>query len=223
MRHPQSATPTAPAKRPRVHCNRAEPMRIRLRDERRDRVMGSAETYDWNDNAIGELHSLWAEGHSTAEIGRRLGVSKNAVVGKAHRLNLPARPSPVRRSNATGPGGAPSSAPKRMPVPKLTEMAPIQVCAHAHTPRIAAKPDPPSHHQPLSPPPSILTARSAKTCCWPIGHPGTPAFRFCEQPAQAGKPYCGEHNLIAYQPRARRESPAPSERCPSPGEPQRRA
>src|SRR5476651_615251 len=55
---------------------------------------------EWNDEIIGQLRALWAEGHSTAEIGRRLGVTKNAIVGKAHRLDLPARPSPIRRDPA---------------------------------------------------------------------------------------------------------------------------
>ena len=53
---------------------------------------------DWTDDDIQKLRTLWAEGHSTAEIGRRMGVSKNAIVGKAHRLDLPGRPSPIRRS-----------------------------------------------------------------------------------------------------------------------------
>ena len=52
---------------------------------------------EWTDAVINQLRALWAEGHSTAEIGRRLGVTKNAIVGKAHRLDLPARPSPIRR------------------------------------------------------------------------------------------------------------------------------
>ncbi len=52
---------------------------------------------EWTDEVINQLRGLWAEGHSTAEIGRRLGVTKNAIVGKAHRLDLPARPSPIRR------------------------------------------------------------------------------------------------------------------------------
>lgn len=50
----------------------------------------------WNEARVGELVQLWQAGLSTAEIGRRLGISKNAVVGKAHRLDLPARPSPIR-------------------------------------------------------------------------------------------------------------------------------
>lgn len=51
---------------------------------------------DWTEGVIERLRALWAEGHAIAEIGRRLGVSKNAVVGKAHRLGLTARPSPIR-------------------------------------------------------------------------------------------------------------------------------
>lgn len=51
---------------------------------------------DWPPEQIAELRRLWPTGLSTIEIGRRLGVSKNAVVGKAHRLELPPRPSPIR-------------------------------------------------------------------------------------------------------------------------------
>ena len=52
---------------------------------------------EWTDDVISHLRAYWTEGLSTAEIGRRLGVTKNAIVGKAHRLDLPARPSPIRR------------------------------------------------------------------------------------------------------------------------------
>ena len=50
----------------------------------------------WTEERVAQLGKLWAEGLSTAEIGRRLGITKNAVVGKAHRLNLQGRPSPLR-------------------------------------------------------------------------------------------------------------------------------
>ena len=49
----------------------------------------------WTDEKIEDLKKLWAKGLSTAEIGRELGVSKNAVVGKSHRLGLKPRPSPI--------------------------------------------------------------------------------------------------------------------------------
>jgi len=52
---------------------------------------------EWTDAQITQLRTLWADGHSTAEIGRRMDIGKNAVVGKAHRLNLPSRKSPIVR------------------------------------------------------------------------------------------------------------------------------
>jgi GcrA cell cycle regulator len=55
----------------------------------------------WSGERIAELKQLWSEGHSAAEIGRRLEVSKNAVIGKAHRLGLPSRPSPIKRERLT--------------------------------------------------------------------------------------------------------------------------
>ena len=68
--------------------------------------------FEWTDDTIRELRQLWSEGHSTAEIGRRMGVTKNAVVGKAHRLDLPARPSPIRTGGSPRPplrrAGSPS-------------------------------------------------------------------------------------------------------------------
>ena len=71
---------------------------------------------DWTDAVILSLRALWDEGLSTAEIGRRLGVTKNAVVGKAHRLVLPARPSPIRRGVVSAP------APRRATGPTLPPM-----------------------------------------------------------------------------------------------------
>ena len=55
----------------------------------------------WTVERVSELQKLWATGASTAEIGRRLGVTKNAVVGKAHRSGLAPRPSPIRRLPAS--------------------------------------------------------------------------------------------------------------------------
>ena len=68
---------------------------------------------EWTEESIRLLTAFWADGLSTAEIGRRLGISKNAVVGKAHRLELSARPSPIhwdgppRQRTKPRPGAAP--------------------------------------------------------------------------------------------------------------------
>ncbi|CAI9121679.1 GcrA family cell cycle regulator [Brytella acorum] len=53
---------------------------------------------EWTEEVISRLQELWQQGLSTAEIGRQLNITKNAVVGKAHRLGLPARPSPIRKA-----------------------------------------------------------------------------------------------------------------------------
>ena len=158
---------------------------------------------DWTDDVISRLKALWAEGHSTAEIGRRMGVSKNAVVGKAHRLSLEARPSPIRRGT---PGeSAKRPAARRVTGPTLPTMA---------VP--AAEPAP----RPLPPPPAVVVAPVLRAvsrsgggrlvaCCWPIGEPGTRSFRFCDDESLPGKPYCGTHAALAYvKVRDRREDAA---------------
>ena len=168
---------------------------------------------EWNQEAIVRLRALWTEGHSTAEIGRRLGVSKNAVVGKAHRLDLPARPSPIRRD---GNGGAPRQpAPRRVAGPTLPPLSstalPVMEAAPSMPRPAAAAPQ----RVPVSPPPPRVLlapprpfARSI-ACCWPIGEPGTPSFRFCDAQAATGKPYCTEHAQLAYvKVRDRREDAA---------------
>jgi GcrA cell cycle regulator len=165
---------------------------------------------DWNDEIIARLRVLWAEGHSTAEIGRRLGVSKNAVVGKAHRLNLPARPSPIRRE---GSGAPRPPVRRRVAGPTLPPLAssapPMQVAAAAPAMR-----PPVAVRAPIAAPaprPVAVPRPFARTvtCCWPIGEPGTPSFRFCDADASTGKPYCTEHAALAYvKVRDRREDAA---------------
>ncbi|MDD2877437.1 MAG: GcrA family cell cycle regulator [Acidiphilium sp.] len=171
---------------------------------------------EWTDDIIIRLRSLWDEGLSTAEIGRRLSISKNAVVGKAHRLDLPARPSPIRRDPAAI-GTLRDVAPRRVSGPTLPSLATPaaepaivpqivpQVVARAPVP--AAKPLRPSLIAAMAAP--VRLAPRTPSCCWPIGEPGTPAFHFCGDPALANKPYCGPHAEIAYvRVRDRREDVA---------------
>jgi GcrA cell cycle regulator len=192
---------------------------------------------DWNDETIARLRALWAEGHSTAEIGRRLGVSKNAVVGKAHRLNLPARPSPIRRD--APPGARPRNPqPRRLTGPTLPSLAAPAAAALAPPPagplphdallrRVAPAPVE-SERSPAAEPPEpqpaseaapvarqaamrVVTPRPARhvACCWPLGEPGTKSFRFCDADATPGKPYCAAHAQVAYvKVRDRREDAA---------------
>ncbi len=167
---------------------------------------------EWAEETILRLRLLWDEGHSTAEIGRRLGVSKNAVVGKAHRLDLPARPSPIRRD---GPGTAPRrSAPRRLAGPTLPPLPstaplgePLVRAAAVELAPVAPRPVPAP-----SPRPAVAAPRPygrVITCCWPIGEPGTSSFRFCDFESVPGKPYCEQHAQLAYvKVRDRREDAA---------------
>jgi GcrA cell cycle regulator len=167
---------------------------------------------EWAGEIIVRLRALWDEGLSTAEIGRRLGVSKNAVVGKAHRLDLPARPSPIRRDGG-GPRAARRATPRRVAgptLPPLSSAAPAVAAGHVASvmPQIAslAAPKPPVAR--VVPPPPRPYGRIV-TCCWPIGEPGTRSFRFCDDASEPGKPYCSEHAKLAYvKVRDRREDAA---------------
>ena len=74
---------------------------------------------DWTPDRVKTLMALWAEGISTLEIGRRLGVTKNSVVGKVHRLGLPKRQSPINSSTRT-PRASKSTEPVRIKPKKST-------------------------------------------------------------------------------------------------------
>jgi GcrA cell cycle regulator len=129
---------------------------------------------DWTPEQITQLTQLWREGLSTAEIGKRLGISKNAVVGKAHRLHLDSRPSPIKRV-----GPRPAIIRHTQPVrPALPAAAPARASQSAA--------------------PQRVVELSNQSCRWPIGHPGDEDFHFCTQRAIQGKPYCVEHSAVAY-------------------------
>jgi GcrA cell cycle regulator len=157
---------------------------------------------EWAEETIIRLRALWDEGLSTAEIGRRLGVSKNAVVGKAHRLDLPARPSPIRRD---GSGGTPRPVtPRRIAgptLPPLSSTSSVTTVSAGPTVlqqlvALSSKP-PPAPPRVAAPPPPRAYGRVV-TCCWPLGEPGTRSFRFCDDASEPGKPYCSEHVKLAY-------------------------
>ncbi len=167
---------------------------------------------EWNDEVIARLRALWDEGHSTAEIGRRLGVSKNAIVGKAHRLSLPPRPSPIKRSagETTRPASTRRAVGSTLPPLPAHDAAPHRKAVAATLPptsspatsRPAVASAPARMPEAAAPPVAMraLPQRSPRLicCCWPIGEPGTPSFHFCDTDALAGKPYCSEHAKLAY-------------------------
>jgi len=134
---------------------------------------------NWLPEKMELLRMLWDEGLPASAIAERLGdgVSRNAVIGKAHRLELEPRPSPVKGAEtAPADGEAPStdgSAPK--PRRARPRAKPIKVVR------------------------TTLLDLSDKVCKWPIGHPGDVDFHFCGAPSNPGFPYCGAHCAVAYQ------------------------
>ena len=143
---------------------------------------------------VAPVHRQKSARLATAEIGRRLGVSKNAVVGKAHRLDLPARrrrsgeARRARNRSRRGSDRCPSS-------PTSCPCQPLRLLSRRCRPCCDGTERPPA-------------ATGFAPCCWPIGDPGTPGFRFCGQFAVIGKPYCGEHCRDAYRRPTQREQPA---------------
>ena len=158
----------------------------------------------WDDDKITRLKTFWAEGLTTAEIGRRLGVTKNAVVGKVSRLHLPGRPSPIRRTGAAGPTAASEPAPP----PTLAEIMPAPAVSAA--PQVAeALPLPAT--APIKPKAAAsqsMRRGSGGQCCWPLGEPGRPGFRFCDAPLPPRTTYCTAHARLAYV-----RTPRPDERA----------
>ena len=166
----------------------------------------------WTDELIMCLRDLAAAGHTYSNIAKMMGLGRNSVIGKAHRLNLPDRPSPIIR-NADGSlkGRKPY---ERKAKPELPPLASVDkpIAVRVDPPPVAAKPvfvplvapplapvEPrPVAVNPLSVPPINPTFRRLSECCWPIGEPGTKGFRFCEASTVPGRSYCLPHCEKAY-------------------------
>ena len=181
---------------------------------------------DWTEERVRLLNSLWiaVPQISTRDIGilcqRQFGeeVSKNAVIGKCHRFAAvdpfawPARPSPIVRRHADAPPPPPPaqsvSAPTLPPLPTQAALPPVMLPLAA-TSRLPVSPQPkplPTARpvaatsmliQPPRPAEPVYR-RPPTACCWPIGEPRKPDFRFCGDPSLSGKPYCLEHAKIAF-------------------------
>lgn len=169
----------------------------------------------WTDERVERLTKLWAEGLSASQIAAQLGdVSRNAVIGKVHRLNLPGR----AKSGGTAATARP--APKR-PAPAAPVQRPAtfqQQRPQAAAPRPAARPATVAkddfEFDALVPtelptagnvilPTSLklaLTELTERTCKWPVGDPLADDFHFCGCEAAESSPYCKFHAKMAYQP-----------------------
>ena len=137
----------------------------------------------WDDNNVSRLKELWDQGLPTAQIGKLLGFTKNAVVGKAHRIGLERRPSPIRRT-AVKPDRKKARSPI---VPKLNFEA------------IKEEPKETLKQQTFQPAvKNLFTSQTKRGCEWPDGHPDESDFKFCGKDRFEDKPYCIDHCAVAY-------------------------
>ena len=165
----------------------------------------------WTEERVAELKKLWAEGHSASQIAKRLGsVTRNAVIGKVHRLGLSGRATPSR----------PVKRPPRLAQPKpqaLPRQAQTPVSRGANALAVRAEPvarvqthisEAEANITPQRLPNgdmvTVLTVKDSM-CKWPIGDPADAAFGFCGHGTSEGSPYCAEHARVAFQPAKKRE------------------
>lgn len=128
----------------------------------------------WTDERVEQLKQLWGEGLSASQIASRMGgVTRNAVIGKVHRLGLAGRAAPA--------------APK--PKVVVMEAEPAPRAAHFGLDRLFPGLDRPT-----------VSSISGQQCKWPIGDPTAEDFHFCGQSTSTSKPYCAYHSQLAFQP-----------------------
>ena len=155
------------------------------------------ERIDWTDELIERMRELAVSGLSYHAIAAELGISKNAVIGKCHRLNIVSqhvfKPGGERKGQRRG---VLQIRRPRTPLPPLPLLVPVH---DAPKPVIAA---------PQKTAPTPFLARKSEPCCWPIGTPRTPEFRYCDEPSIGDKPYCLAHYSIAYVSAPAREAPS---------------
>jgi GcrA cell cycle regulator len=155
-------------------------------------------TAGWTEDRVGALTKLWLEGQSASQIAKQLGggVTRNAVIGKVHRLGLSGRAAPSQPARATfrpsrpRPAAPPTQAPS---APRRIEAVQPRPVATASVP--APMPDLPGT--------ATVMTLGAHMCKWPIGDPSSTEFSFCGRRASEGV-YCLEHARVAYQPQVKR-------------------
>jgi GcrA cell cycle regulator len=135
----------------------------------------------WTDQRTQRLTDLWRAGKSAREVADALGVTRNAVIGKLHRLGLSGDPAHA----SAGP-----SKPRRERRPRAVVVRSPATRRQAFVCQAEALPGLARHLEDLS----------RRACRWPIGDPKSADFAFCGRPAEA-QPYCAVHQAVAVAPR----------------------
>lgn len=164
---------------------------------------------NWTDERVEILRKLWAEGLSASQIAAQLGgVSRNAVIGKVHRLKLSSRgraaPAQTRQKKpkAVGPKPArPASPPRSMP---QSVGATALKTDYEAEPAYRPAPRPASNVVVPISRRLKLADLTERTCKWPNGDPLTEEFHFCGNDSPDAGPYCSYHARLAFQPASER-------------------
>ena len=143
----------------------------------------------WTSEKVEKLKELWSKGHTASQIAEALGdTTRNAVIGKAHRLNLEAR-APSKNSNS----------PKSKENRQITKRPSAPMSRKAKFQSILLD----KNFEPENP--KSLEELTEETCKWPIGHPNEEKFYFCGRKPESDFPYCKLHVLYAFQPKNQKE------------------
>jgi GcrA cell cycle regulator len=158
----------------------------------------------WTDERVEILRKLWLDGLSASQIASELsnGITRNAVIGKVHRLGLSGR---AKAPSQTVPRPRPSKPVRTAPAAPRQHAPMVRGnLAFALAPRMMEAPQPRAQLEevvvPMSERVTIMELRESM-CRWPLGDPSQPDFRYCgaESPVGGG-PYCKYHARVAYQP-----------------------
>ncbi len=161
----------------------------------------------WTDDRVTTLKKLWLDGLSASQIAKQLGgVTRNAVIGKVHRLGLSGRAAPSQPARPAFKAPRPAR-----PAATTMPSAPRRVIAAepASLPAVAQQPSVPAFRAEEPGSATVLTL-GAHMCKWPIGDPSTDGFTFCGRRSSDG-PYCNEHARVAYQPQQTKKKSGPTE------------
>jgi GcrA cell cycle regulator len=153
----------------------------------------------WTDERVELLKKLWSDGLSASQIAAELGgITRNAVIGKVHRLGLSGR-----AKSASSASPRPRKA--RSPMMRIgrASMRGNTALAHAYEIEAEATPELIENIIPIGQRRTILELTEL-TCRWPIGDPGSSEFFFCGGNTITGLPYCAYHSRVAYQPAGER-------------------
>ena len=147
----------------------------------------------WTDERVALLTKLWADGLSASQIAAELGgITRNAVIGKVHRLGLSGR---AKSPSSTSPRPRKARSSGHMLRVSRPAMRGNTALAYDYQ----EEPEPELIEIPLEQRKTLLQL-TEKTCHWPIGDPGSTEFFFCGGENANDQPYCAFHARVAYQP-----------------------